>query len=125
MHLNKALCCEIEKRDSELASLNRQYQVGVFRLEGFTNKYKQEISRNEGLIDLDGLNEESPNEWKLGNPSEPSEKLIPDMVNSLFEDTRIKQYCDWVLSQSQNSDQVVRIGSLLNCLLNSVYKDPA
>jgi len=37
------------------------------------------------LIDLDGYNEEIPNEWKSGNPSEPSEKLIPELVNSLFE----------------------------------------
>lgn len=105
--------------------LHRQYLVGICRLECFTNKYKQEISRNDGLIDLDGSNEETPNEWKLGNSSDPSEKLIPEMVNGIFEDEKIQQCCEWILSQSQNSDQVVRIGSLLNCLLNFVYKDPS
>jgi hypothetical protein len=75
-------------------------------LEGFTNKYKQEISRNEGLIDLDGFNEETPGEWKLGNSnsSDPSEKLIPEMINSVFNDEKIQQCCEWILSQSQNSD---------------------
>lgn len=104
IHLNKALFCEIERRDNELARLIRQYQVGICRLEGFISRYKQEVSRNEGLIDIDGSNEESPNEWKLGNLSDSSEKLVPKMINSLFEENKIKQYCEWILSQSQNND---------------------
>ena len=89
VHFNKALVCDVERRDHELARLNRQYQVGVCRLEGYISKYKQEVSRNEGLIDMDGSNEETPNEWKLGNLADASEKLIPKMIDSLFEDAKI------------------------------------
>ena len=77
--------------------MNRQYNVGVCRLEGFTNKYKQELSRNQGLIDLDGYNEETPSDWKLGVSIEPNDKLIPQLVGSLFEEKIIKQICDWFL----------------------------
>jgi hypothetical protein len=41
------------------------------------------------LIDIDGSNEETPNEWKLGNLADASEKLIPKMIDSLFEEAKI------------------------------------
>jgi hypothetical protein len=73
--------------------------VGVCRLEGFTNKYKQELTRSIGLLDLDSYNEESLEEWKFNTASDPNDKQIPEMINCLFEEEKMIECCDWIKDQ--------------------------